>query len=101
MIRINEKYVIDIDAMNYKLKIDLKKVSKEGNPLYATIGYYRTLKTAILAIYEREAKEVLSDGEYTLKQAVDALSHIQEKLGENLVVCDVKLSSTADETSEA
>lgn len=101
MIRINERYIIDIDAINYKAKIDLKKVSKEGNPLYATIGYYRTLKAAILAIYEREAKEVLSDGEYTLKQAVDTLSRIQEELEEELIVCDVKLPSTADETSEA
>ena len=73
MIRVNEKYVINVDALNYTAQIDTHCFTKKGDPIYKTVGYYSTLKDAVIAIADRESREMLAEGETTLGQAVNTL----------------------------
>ena len=70
MIRVNSKYVIEIDSLNYTAQIETGKKDKDGNPVRKTIGYYSNIANAMKGIAENEVGEVLADGEYPLKEAI-------------------------------
>lgn len=76
MIRVNDKYVIEVDSLNYTAQIDTKKKDKEGNPVRKTIGYYSNIANAMKGIAENEVGEVLADGEYSLKEAIAEVKSI-------------------------
>lgn len=78
MIRVNDKYVIEVDTC-YTAQIDTKKKDKEGKPIRKTIGYFTNLSNAIKGIAENEVGEVLADGEYSLKDAIAEVKAIYEK----------------------
>lgn len=90
MVRINKDYIVDVDTYEYTAKQDLHKEDKEGNPIYKTVGHYGTLKNAILGIFKHKGQKVLSEGEYSLNEAVDALSAIKTELVNALSVCEVE-----------
>jgi hypothetical protein len=80
MVRVNEDYVVDVDTLSYTAKEDLHNTNKKGEPTYHTIGYYGTLKQALLGIFEYKARKSLSKGEKSLYEAVKVLSDIKNEL---------------------
>lgn len=81
MIRINNRWVIDVDTLgNYTPMTDQHRVDKRGDHVYyAKYGYYSSLRKALQAIADEEAKEVLIPGEISLQEAVGALRTIMDK----------------------
>ncbi len=79
MIRVNRKYVIDVDPQNYTAQVDLKKKNKDGEPLFKNIGYYGTLYGAIRGIAENETREQLADGEMSLADAIAKTKAVYEE----------------------
>lgn len=81
MIRINDKWVIDVDTLgNYTPMTDQHRVDNRGYPVYySKYGYYGSLKKALQAIADIEAREVLIPGEIPLSTAVEALGTIMDK----------------------
>ena len=79
MVRVNDKYVIDVDPQNYTAQIDTKKSDKEGNPVYKTIGYYGTLYAAIKGIAENETREQLVNGEISLADALTKVRSVYQE----------------------
>lgn len=84
MIRIDKKYVIDVDSFNYTAKIDHNKttVDKSGKErgVFTIIGYYTTLRSAVRGILEYEVKNKLSRGEKSLNEAIIELDKAINKL---------------------
>lgn len=80
MIRIDEDFVINVDANNYMPCVDLHKVStdKNGNTTdrYYTIGYYSTLDKAVKGIIDYKVRKHLSSNEVSLKQAVNTIQQV-------------------------
>ena len=80
MIRVDDKWVITMDSMNYMPRRDyhrMAKVTKEDGtvreePVYGMpIGYYSDLKSAVRAIARKEYKDALLDKEAVpLREAV-------------------------------
>ena len=70
MVRINDDYVILVDKDNYTLAKDLHKVGKKKNALYKPLGFYMSLVDALEAYIERSNKEILSNGENQLTEAL-------------------------------
>lgn len=79
MIRVNSKYVINVDPQNYTAQIDIKKKDKNGNPIFKNIGHYGTLYGAIKGIAENNAKEQLAEGEMSLAEAVAKVKAVYEE----------------------
>lgn len=84
MIRIDKKYVIDVDNLNYTAKIDNNKTVTDKNgkerASFTIIGYYTTLRSAVRAILEYEVKNKLSKGEKSLNEAITELDKAINKL---------------------
>jgi hypothetical protein len=55
MVRIDDDYIVDIDAMSYTAKKNTHKKDKEGNTIYSTIGSYSNLNDAVKSIYYNKA----------------------------------------------
>lgn len=81
MIRVNETWVIDVDSYgNYTPMTDQHREDKTGRHIYYSgYGHYNSLKRALQAIADEEAKEVLIPGEIPLSTAVVALRMIMDK----------------------
>ena len=81
MINLINDYVIDVSDYGYTVKIDLHKQSKQGKQeidLYTVIGYYSSLTNAIKAACESMNKKELSEGIYTLTNAIDVIKRNTE-----------------------
>lgn len=86
MIRINDDWVIDIDAYNYIIRKDLHKETKQkrgkGYALmdaFYTAGYYGTLEAALSALNEIIIKDRLSKADYALAEAVAVIKECREE----------------------
>ncbi len=74
MIRIDEHYVIDADQYCYTLFYDTgkMKVDKDGKSrkVRDVLGYYGTLGKAVQALFDLKLKEITSEGEKSLYDAL-------------------------------
>lgn len=59
MIKVNEDYFIEADEKCYTLKLATHKQGKNGNELYNTIGYYKTLESALSGAVEHANRQKL------------------------------------------
>lgn len=86
MIRIDNDYVIDIDANNYIPCVDLHKKVNNGKGKmidgYMTIGFYNSLEGALQGLLDYKVKKSLSDGEKSLETAVGTLRGIYKEFEE-------------------
>ena len=77
MIRINECYTIDADKYCYVLYYDdgSVKIGKDGKERKDrdVLGYYGSLQNALTAIFDFKLKEITSDGEKSLSDALTAV----------------------------
>ena len=71
MIRVNEKYYINTDETQYKLHWVTKKSDK-------VIGFYPNLETAINGLTNHMITIKLDEGEYNMKEAIEAIKEIKE-----------------------
>ena len=87
MIRINDDWVIDVDAYNYILKRDLHRMEKSRDkktmvPAYTTIGYYGSLRKALERLREEIIRERLRDGLRTLTEALQTIRECNKEWSE-------------------
>lgn len=84
MIRVNERWIIQVDEYNYVVCQNKPKLStKEGKEYttYPAKGYFRGLPEALRFIFNEEVRISLADGEKSLLEAVDAISRVRDELG--------------------
>lgn len=79
MLKINEKYYLDSDSVQYIL-IEKSIVKKEksknyGKETFKTVGYYGTLESLKVALLEKEIKENLE-----LLNNIDRVIEIKNEL---------------------
>lgn len=73
MIRITDKLFIAVDSNNYTLMIKTGRFTKKGEEINLTIGYFGSLENALNAAADYISKQKLSEGECSLKEAVDVI----------------------------
>ena len=83
MIRVNEDYIIEIDAMNYIAKLDKHKVvvdKKTGKttPVFDTIGYLGTLEGALNKIKDDMIKRKICADVFTIEEAIIEIKNINK-----------------------
>ena len=69
MIRINDDFVIIVDAYNYTLSKDTHSLSKEGKPIYKSISHHRDVTGALNAFRREYVRKGLQNGCMTLETA--------------------------------
>lgn len=78
MIRVNNDYIVDVDDMNFIAKEDKHKTITDKNGItknvYYTIGYYGTLEGALDGIRRDMIKKNLTEGEVSLKEAIEVIN---------------------------
>ena len=93
MIRVNDDYVIEIDAFNYTAKRDLHRTTKKTDlitgevtevPSYSSIGYYSGLTEAIKGIIKDMNRRKLSKKTYSLEEAVKIVLENNKQVSELL-----------------
>jgi hypothetical protein len=93
MVRINDDYVIEIDAFNYTAKRDLHRTTKKTDiatgevtevPSYSTIGYYNGLTEAIKGVIKDMNRRELSKKTYSLEEAVKIVLENNKRVSELL-----------------
>ena len=92
MIRINYDYYIDTDGRNYILCKDYHKTEKRVMPdgreaefrVFDTLGYYGTLSGALRGLSGILSMKKISEGEYTLSEAVEEIRKINKGLSDLL-----------------
>ena len=79
MIRVNEDYIIEIDTYNYIVKMDQHKKGQVKDrstgeymevDVFKTVGYYKDLSWAIKGIISDMNRRQLSDGLFSLEDAI-------------------------------
>ena len=80
MIRINEDYVVDVDAYNYTLMRDKHKKDKKGNPVMVTVGHYGNLENCLKGFSEEVIREQFINTDMSLKEAVDVIRKSNKEL---------------------
>lgn len=79
MIRVNEDYIIEIDTYNYIAKMDQHKKGQVKDratgeyievDVFKTVGYYKDLSGAIKGIINDMSRRQLSDGRFSLEDAI-------------------------------
>lgn len=100
MIRVNEDWVINVDALNYMPCKDLHRTKplkqKDGGLVdvddYSNpIGYFSTLSSALSAIMQKNFRDAVKDGEISLKDALKIVEEENFKTQQFLDSCDVKV----------
>lgn len=89
MIRIDEDYIIDVDAYNYSPKEIKKSIDKEtgeetGKTYEVTIGHYSSLENAIKGILNYKAMKYAQDGEKSLYDVLVKLQTYRREFDELL-----------------
>ena len=81
MIKVNEKYLIDVDDYNYTVyenkpqQVVDKQTGKE-HTRYPAIGYFGGLQKALLFIRDRMVRDELKNLEGTLEEALRVVNNI-------------------------
>ncbi len=75
MIRINERYGIEVGEMSYTLvRFQLAKTGKKkGEELTRPLGYYKSLRQTLEAFADKYVTDALKDGDMTLETAVNTI----------------------------
>lgn len=89
MIKLNETYSVDVSPKNYTLLRYRGKTSK-GADRWVTIGYYSGLRAAIRACIVDMNRRKLSEGEHTLREALEILKRSEETLTDMLREAGIK-----------
>jgi hypothetical protein len=84
MVRIDDDYIVDIDAMGYTAKKNTHKKDKDGNTIYSAIGYYGSLVNAVKGIYEHKVTNKLSEGETPISEAIKILEELKQEMNMKL-----------------
>lgn len=81
MIRIDDTYFIDVDELIYTLKKKRIGKNKKGEEIETetTLGYYSSLQKALTAAMKYDTMIKLSDGEYTLKEAISIVNEVSDR----------------------
>lgn len=80
MIRLDDNTVITVDEYSYTLAKDIHIKDKKGNDLFKSLGHYTSLRAALKAFAERDARVRLQDGSYSLADAINIISEADERL---------------------
>ena len=81
MIKIDDTYFVDVDELIYILKKKQIGKNKKGEEIETetTLGYYSSLKSALTELIKYDAMIKLSDGEYTLTEAINIVSEVSDR----------------------
>lgn len=83
MIRVIGDYLIDVDELNYTVKVDKHRTAidkKTGAelPVYEVKGYYNSLDAAIKGVRDLAIANSLKGAEMSLNEAVKAVADITD-----------------------
>ena len=93
MIRVNEDYIIEANAYDYEVKLDLHKKAELKNRTtgeyeivdrFKTVGFYKDLQSAIKGILRDANRRQISEGVIALKEALKIVTDSNDKLNELL-----------------
>lgn len=81
MIKIDDTYFVDVDELIYTLKKKRIGKNKKGEEIETetTLGYYSSLQKALTAAMKYDTMIKLSDGEYTLKEAISIVNEVSDR----------------------
>ena len=81
MIKIDDTYFIDVDELIYTLKKKRIGKNKNGEEIETstTLGYYSSLKSALTAAMKYDTMIKLSEGEYTLNEAISIVNEVSDR----------------------
>ena len=81
MIRIDDTYFVDVDELIYTRKKKRIGKNKKGEEIETetTLGYYSSLQKALTAAMKYDTMIKLSDGEYTLKEAISVVNEVSDR----------------------
>jgi hypothetical protein len=79
MIRVNDDYVIEVDALNYVPCRDCHRVDKKGIPVYKSIGYYFSLEQALKGIIRDMNNRTFAENDYSLEQAIEIIQQSNDR----------------------
>lgn len=78
MIKINENLYIDADDNQYMLRKFIGK-DKDGEDIYKTITYHRTLKEVFVAVIRQRQYKLVAENKLTLQKALKGFKQIEEE----------------------
>ena len=81
MIRIDDTYFVDVDELIYTLKKKRIGKNKKGDEIETatTLGYYSDLKKALTAAMTYDTMIKLSEGDYTLTEAISIVNEVSDR----------------------
>ena len=81
MIKIDDTYFVDVDELIYTLKKKRIGKNKNGEEIETstTLGYYSSLKSALTAAMKYDTMIKLSEGEYTLTEAIRVVNEVSDR----------------------
>ena len=82
MIKLIDNYVIQADDKCYTLAIDTEKDDKSGKRVYKFVGYYNTIRNALVACYKDICRKKVAKNIYTIKEAIQAFREVEKALEE-------------------
>lgn len=86
MIRINDKWGIVVDAMNYSpVRLD-RPIKEKGSERFPRQGYYSTLQGALGRVAEEMSREKLMSSDMDLQEAVEVIKGCYAELAVALAV---------------
>ena len=79
MIRVNNDYVIEVDPLNFTVKLDghkktVNQKTGEESDVFYTVGHYTKLSGALSGCLRDMQARKLMEGEYDLKEAIKVVS---------------------------
>lgn len=78
MIKIDENLSIDADDNQYMLRKFIGK-DKDGEDVYRTITYHRTLKEVFMAVIRQRQYKLVAENELSLHEALKGFKQIEEE----------------------
>lgn len=78
MIKINENLYIDADDNQYMLRKFIGK-DKDGENIYKTITYHRTLNEVFVAVIRQRQYKLVAENKLTLQEALKGFKQIEEE----------------------
>lgn len=81
MVKIDDTYFVDVDELIYTLKKKRIGKNKKGEEIETetTLGYYSSSQKALTAAMKYDTMIKLSDGEYTLKEAISIVNEVSDR----------------------
>lgn len=84
MIRVNDDYVIEVDAYNYTACKDRHRKDKNGEDIFTTVGHYSDVEGAIGGIIKDMKSNKLDNDTYSLEEAINVIRKINGQFKEML-----------------